>query len=116
MKYITLDRFDDTMEFVSPTYGKYTIRKIAVVDCITALKNKDLKTALDECDRVKKGLGMRKSVKLDTIFVDKYQEFSLSEYYTAFLEDNEDWVDPRGLSEKLPIALKKESFYKKFSI
>ena len=112
MKYIKIDKFDDTLIFKSPTYGNYKIRKIAEVDYITAFKNKELKIALDEYSNLKSKLGMVKTKKLDTLKLNDVQSLSKFDVYTALLEDNFDWEDPKGNMKRLPVAIKTKTIYK----
>jgi transketolase len=114
-KYITIENADKTSTIKSPTYGEYVVRKIATVDYILALKNKELEIALDAYDKLKSNLGCTKTIIIDSVKVTEYQSLSKFEVYTAFIEDNKDWVDPRGLCKKLPVAQSINKFKKMFN-
>ena len=104
MKYVKLGNFDNIIVFESPTYGNYNVRKIAEVDLMLALKNKELHQGIDEFNKLKSKYSTYRTKKLNTIKVDEIHSFSRFDFYIPFFEDNKDWVDPRGLSKILPVG------------
>ena len=114
-KYVEVIENGDIIDFESPTYGTYKVRKILCIDYITACEEKKLKEVLSYYnDVVRPNLGSVKIVKIDTKQFGDSEFHKLSKFYvyTAFNEDNLDWVDPKNYLKKLPVALSKERIYK----
>ena len=119
--YIQVGDFETTIDFESPTYGKYKMTKVATIDLIKACENMKLGPVHDFYSKLRNELPTCKVVSLETKRFGGEgsggQNLSKFEFYVPILEDNLDWLVPDGASSsfkngRLPVAVKIEEIKK----
>ena len=116
MAIVEFGDFKKIKKVVSPTYGEYFVTKIATINLIEAIQQKQLSPSVSVYHKLKEQFGTMKVVKLQSkLFgpLDNQQELDNFEVYVPILEDNTKW-EPLPNSHKsfkkgkLPVAYKME--------
>lgn len=106
-KYVEINEFEKIKKIDSPLYGKYNAVRICTIDFISACLNGDLEEVHDFYSKLREDMYSFSTNKIKSM---QFGRTTLHKFevYIPTLEVNQNWKDPKGNLDQLPIAFKEK--------